>query len=313
MINKIKGLIYGLAIGDAMGKPTEFITLEKIKSIYGREGIQDLEGEALYTDDTQMTLAIVRALIKSGENDTEIIMQSVKDEFNKWVYSDEWFKGGAGRTCTQGVLNMRKGIHWSKSGIKDSKGCGTAMRVLPVGLFYQNNLDKLKEIAYSTGICTHNHPTADAACIGAAFAVKYILDENPIILLPKYIAEFTEGISEEWDAALTKLHKVLTDRSFWGAENEEKALKYLGEGWVAEEAVTLALYCFLTHHKDYKKVVIRAANTNGDSDSIGCIAGGFAGAYLGIEGIPKDWIQRIDNSAYLNEISEDIFNKLEEL
>jgi len=63
--------------------------------------------------------------------------------------------------------------------------------------------------------------------------------------------------------------------------------------------VALALYCFLRYPDSYEKCVLRAANTNGDSDSIACIAGAISGAYLGVKAIPKDWIERIENKDYL--------------
>jgi len=89
----------------------------------------------------------------------------------------------------------------------------------------------------------------------------------------------TAGISREFDTALSKVSGCL-DRP-----DEEKALNYLGEGWIGEEAVGLALYCFLKHPNDYKKSALRGANTNGDSDSVACIAGGISGAYFGVAAI----------------------------
>ena len=86
-------------------------------------------------------------------------------------------------------------------------------------------------------------------------------------------------------------------------EDEEKALSYLGEGWIGEEAVALALYCFLRYPDNYKKVVIRGANTNGDSDSIACIGGSISGAYLGVEAIPDDWVNKIEKSDYLEKLA----------
>jgi ADP-ribosylglycohydrolase len=78
---------------------------------------------------------------------------------------------------------------------------------------------------------------------------------------------------------------------------------HLQRGWVGEEAVALALYCFLKYPNDYAKTVIRAANTNGDSDSIACIAGSISGAYLGIDAIPSDWTSRIEKSDYLADLA----------
>jgi ADP-ribosylglycohydrolase len=78
---------------------------------------------------------------------------------------------------------------------------------------------------------------------------------------------------------------------------------------VGEEAVALALYCFLKYPDDYRKVVIRAANTNGDSDSIACIAGSISGAHLGASAIDPDWMRRIEKPVYLRYLAEGLAKK----
>ena len=292
-LEKAKGVILGLAIGDAMGAPAEFMTLGQIKRVYGDRGIRDLPDLAVYTDDTQMSIAIAEALIEAGHKDIETLMERVKEEFIKWYHAPDTPSRAPGKTCLTGVANMEKGIHWTRSGLPESKGCGSAMRSAPVGYYYQHNPEKLKGVAHITGICTHRHPTADAACIGAAYLVKLALDGvEPSRMIGKLL-NFTHGISDEWKEAIEKVDKCLD----W--EDEEKALSFLGEGWVGEEAVALALYCFLRYPDSYEKCVLRAANTNGDSDSIACIAGAISGAYLGVKAIPKDWIERIENKDYL--------------
>lgn len=296
-LKKSQGIIYGLAIGDALGWPTEFLSFDKIKSKYGSKGIQDLQNPANFTDDTQMSIAVAESLIESGKKGIEPIMASVKEEFIKWYHSPENNRS-PGNTCLGGVERLEQGIHWSKSGITDSKGCGSAMRAAPIGYFYQNNPKKLKEVAHAIGICTHGYPTADAACIGAAYLIKLALDGiEPKNMIAEMLS-FTKNISDEWEDTISKIEKCLS----W--EDEEKALSYLGEGWTGEEAVALALYCFLKHPKEYKKVVIRGANTNGDSDSIACIGGAISGAYLGIEAIPKTWIEKIEKTEYLGSLAE---------
>ena len=112
-IDKSMGMIFGLAIGDALGRPTEFMSLKNIQSKYGPEGIQDLPEQALYTDDTQMTIAIAEALIKVGDQDLETIMDAVRDAFISWRHSPENNRA-PGNACLTGVSNMEKGIHWSK-------------------------------------------------------------------------------------------------------------------------------------------------------------------------------------------------------
>ena len=142
-VDKSMGMIFGLAIGDALGRPTEFMSLKNIQSKYGPDGIQDLPEQALYTDDTQMTIAIAEALIKAGDQDLETIMDAVRDAFIRWRHSPENNRA-PGNACLAGVSNMERGIHWSESGVPDSKGCGSAMRVAPIGYFYQHDPENLK-------------------------------------------------------------------------------------------------------------------------------------------------------------------------
>ena len=300
---KAKGLIFGLAIGDALGYPTEFITLARIKTEFGPKGIADFpKSPALFTDDTQMSIAIAEALIKAGDQDLETIMEAIKEEFIKWRRSPENNRA-PGNACLAGVSNMERGVHWSESGVADSKGCGSAMRVAPIGYVYQHDPDKLKLVARASGICTHGHRTAIAASIGAAYLVKLALDGiGPGRMIPETLS-FAAGISREFDTALSKVSECID----W--PNEEDALKYLGEGWIGEEAVALALYCFLRHPNDYKAAVLRGANTNGDSDSIACIAGSISGAYNGIDAIPNEWIKRIEKSEFLNDLATRLAEK----
>ena len=84
--------------------------------------------------------------------------------------------------------------------------------------------------------------------------------------------------------------------------SEEMALKALGEGWVGEEAVALALYCFLRYPDDYAKTVRRGANTNGDSDAIACIAGGIGSTRLGVDAIPVHWRRNIEEAEHLDDL-----------
>jgi ADP-ribosylglycohydrolase len=303
-LNKTKGVIFGLAIGDALGARTEFLKLDQIKAKYGKDGIRDLPDPALFTDDTQMSVAIAEALVKAGDKDIESIMGAVRDEFIKWYDSPENNRA-PGRACLQGVVNMKRGIPWTRSGIAGSKGCGSAMRVAPIGYLYQHDPYKLKEVACSTGICTHRHPAADAASIAAAYLVKLALDGVSPDKMIGHLFTFTVGISAQFDQAISKVEKCL------GWEDEEKALAYLGEGWVGEEAVALALYCFLRNPESYEKVVIRGANSDGDSDSIACIAGSSSGAYLGVNAIPIEWVKSIEKSSYLEDLAQRLAAKKE--
>ncbi len=285
--------MFGLALGDALGAPTEFLKLPAIKQKYGLPGIQNPPEFARYTDDTQMTLALTEALLEVGlDASIDDQMAAVGRWFILWLNGDQTGRAPES-ACLKGVKRFAEGIPWCESGLLNSKGCGSAMRVAQIGYFYQHDEARLREIAEASGVITHRHPAAIAASIAGAYLVKLALDGVATDDFMRMVLGFTEGISDEFDAAIFRVGHVL------GWTNEEAALDHIGQGWTGEESIALALYCVLRYPDDYVACVRRAANTNGDSDSIACIAGGISAARLGIDAIPADWRARCENRDYL--------------
>ena len=123
---KAKGVIFGLAIPDALGYPTEFMSLSAIKDRCGDAGIRDLPDPALYTDDTQMTVAIAEALVRAGDRDFDAIMDAVRDEFIKWRHSPE-DKHVPRDVYPAGVEHMECYVLWTEAGPENAEGCGSAI------------------------------------------------------------------------------------------------------------------------------------------------------------------------------------------
>lgn len=295
--DKFEAVLFGLALGDAFGYPTEFKNLPEIRHIYGAHGIQEPPDPALYTDDTQMTVALAEGLLDAGiDADLDTQMNAVGKRFVAWSHSEDNNRA-PGSACMTGVRHFEQGIPWHDSGVAHSKGCGSAMRVAPIACLYQHDERRLRAVAEASGLITHGHSAAVAASIAAAYAVKLALDGVPV---PEYlprIMTFVAGISDEFDQAIYHIGHA----GAW--VDEEAALHHIGEGWVGEEAVALALYCVIRYPNDYVGCMRRAANTNGDSDSIACIAGGIMGARLGLGAIPQDWRDRCENREYLTDLA----------
>lgn len=295
-MEQVLGMVYGLALGDALGAPVEFLDLHSIRSKYGRPGIMDLPEPALFTDDTQMSLAVAEALVAAGHQDLEAIMAAVSREFVSWLNSPENHRA-PGESCLFGARQLKAGVPWRQSGKPQSKGSGAAMRVAPIGYFYQHDLSKLRQVAAATALATHQHPTAQTAAVAAAFLVKLALDQIlPAKFLPALKAE-TQGQDQDFDQALARLDKAMR------MTETDAGLAHLGEGWVAEEAVMAALFCFLRYPYEYLATIRLAANSQGDSDSIACIAGAISGAYLGVSALPRQWASRIEKSNYLADLA----------
>jgi ADP-ribosylglycohydrolase len=299
-IQTAESVLFGAALGDALGWPVEFTSLTAIKQKYGPAGIQEPPDPAEYTDDTQMTLALAEGLLDAGLNaPVDEIMDAIGTRFVTWLelQDDPHYSHAPGNACLAGMRRYKEGISWQTSGNPDSKGCGSAMRVAPLGYFYQHDPERLREIAIASSLITHGHPAALAASAGAAYAVKLALDSVHPDQLPRQIEAFTDGMSDDFTHALHRIGHVI------GWVNDEHGLAHLGEGWVAEEAVALALFCTIRYPDDFVNGVRRGANLTGDSDSVASIAGGILGARLGLEAIPADWRTRCENADYIKDIA----------
>jgi ADP-ribosylglycohydrolase len=160
-------------------------------------------------------------------------------------------------------------------------------------------------------VLTHRHPTSDAACIAAAYAIKLALDGVEPREFEAHILKFIGGVAPEFDATLQRA----TEASQW--PDEEAALHHIGPtrggGWIAEEAVAMALYCVVKHPDDYVAALRLGANITGDSDSVASIAGGILGARLGTAAIPTDWLASLENRDYVAELADRLARKQAEL
>ncbi|MCS7069911.1 MAG: ADP-ribosylglycohydrolase family protein, partial [Anaerolinea sp.] len=270
--DQAEAILFGLALGDALGRPTEFLDSASIFKNYGAQGILEPPDPALFTDDTQMTLALIEGLLDAGvRSDLDRRMDAVGRRFVGWLNSSDNNRA-PGMTCMRAVSRLDQGVSWRESGRNTSKGCGSAMRVAGIGYLYQDDAVALIETARASSSITHGHPCAAAAAVAAAYAVKLALDGTPVATFIRRIAEVTAEISDEFVQALRRVGHV------GGWADEIAAMRHIGQGWIAEEAVALALYCVLRYPDDYAACVRRAANYEGDSDSIACIAGGIMGA-----------------------------------
>lgn len=294
---RARAILYGLALGDALGWPIEFLSMRKITTIYGADGVREPPEPALVSDETQTSLAIAEALIEAGEADIDTLMKAVTQRLIDWSNSPENTRS-AGHTVTESVRMLEAGVSWRESGTMHTKGNGATIRVAPIGYLYQHNPKRLKEVALVTGVATHAHPADQAATAAAAYLVKLALDGIPPDQYINHVLDFVEGMSEDFQDAMLRIGHVIE----W--TDEEAALKHIGSGWIGEEAVAMATYCVVRYADDFAKAVCRAVNIPGDSDSVGSIAGGVAAARSGPEGIPQEWVSRLEHLDRLTDVAD---------
>ncbi|MEV8316750.1 ADP-ribosylglycohydrolase family protein [Streptomyces sp. NPDC059900] len=313
------GSLIGLALGDALGFPTEFNDVPSILAKCGPWREMELPRPAIVTDDTQMTLALGRGLhtaMGRGLLVPKRMERPVREEFVEWYQSPENNRA-PGNTCLKACYLLKTGKPWEEASQVHSKGCGANMRVAPVGLVPGLSDAQRSGAAQLQSALTHGHPTALAASDLTAYAVKLLAGgAEPmglVGLLRSYAIEnrtryrhdwlgdlWTRSqdptpehfIARGWDDCLAILERLAA--ALRDANPETDPCLATGAGWIAEEALATGLLCFLMFPDEPLTALRRAACTSGDSDSIACLAGAFAGAHLGADVWPAEWAERIE-------------------
>ncbi|WP_037670311.1 ADP-ribosylglycohydrolase family protein [Streptomyces griseus] len=314
------GTLLGLALGDALGFPTEFNDVPSILAKRGPWRRMELVTPAIVSDDTQMTLAVgqgLRTAMDRGVLGPKRFERPLREEFVDWYQSPQNNRA-PGRTCMV-ACNLLKDESraWQDASQIHSKGCGANMRVAPVGLAPGLSDEQRAGAAQLQSALTHGHPTALAASDLTAHAVRLLAqgaDPSGLVgLLRSYALDnrshyhhawlgdlWTRSqdptpehfIARGWDECLAILER-LRDAVRTVSPETDPCLA-TGEGWIAEEALATGLLCFLLFVDEPLTALRRAACTSGDSDSIACLTGAFAGAYLGADAWPTEWADRIE-------------------
>ncbi|GGJ26144.1 ADP-ribosylglycohydrolase family protein [Deinococcus roseus] len=311
-----RGVLYGLAFGDAYGYPTEFLKIPEILRNHPPDGPQDLTSTTV-SDDTQMMMAVSRAIVQAERLDGATLEPLLRREFVEWANSEENDRA-PGMTCMRACERLEQGVPWVKATEHGSKGCGANMRVASVGVL-NVPIEVRSGLAQFQAALTHGHPTALAASDATAQAVHFLLQGMAPERLLHALTDYAEAqlgiyhhdwLSNLWEesehpaaayfiargwketlSALLRVRDALKNPDF-----TTDPCMLTGPGWIAEEALATGLYCFLLHPEDAKAALKRAAVTSGDSDSIACLTGSFLGAHLGDAGFPAEWFERIEYS-----------------
>ncbi len=337
--SRFRGCLLGGAVGDALGAPVEFLDLDEIVLAYGEQGIRDYASAygklGAITDDTQMTLFTAEAMLSAHlagvlHSEEPDFFRAAAGSYGRWLMTQEnsrlltsgnakasWLlqqkklfsRRAPGTTCLSALQSSRGKV---ARAMNDSKGCGGVMRMAPVGMYYAHSLsrerhpDRLVSSIFATGndlaAITHGHPSGRLSAGALAVMVSLLLAGSS---LPDAINAAKEELCKhpahkETLAAIEKAECLAKSRP-----RERSALRELGKGFVAEEALAIGLYCALGAN-DFEDGIILAVNHSGDSDSTGSITGNLLGAAAGAAAIPDRWLAQLELRSTIEAIADDL-------
>lgn len=317
---KLRSILAAGALGDAAGYAVEFHSWAAIQQEWGPQGlaqwpISPKSGRMSASDDTQMTLfameAISAALRRAGSATTcADIVAASSEGFLRWLQTQQgngpigsvglrsrtelFHRAAPGNTCLQALGLLARGASVNNQ----SKGCGAAMRAAPYAMLAGKfGLDFVWRAAAEQGDLTHRH--IDGHISGAALA--FIIGSEPKDVGELAACSLKAADRAELAGAVGTAHKLRQAVSLSTCPMDPKTLcDVIGEGWVGDEAVGLALWCAL-RSSSVAEAIFLAANHRGDSDSTASIAGQLAAGIYGLDATEHAGFSLVDLSAAMDE------------
>ncbi|HNH48298.1 MAG TPA: ADP-ribosylglycohydrolase family protein, partial [Myxococcota bacterium] len=176
LYDRAVGAMTGLALGDAYGRPLEFLKGNRVRELK----VSILPGSLMWTDDTHMSLYLGRALLdlRPGRWDEEAFGAALAARWVEWLHDPLMPSTAPGGTCLAGARAIENGTPWRKSGVPTSDGCGAVMRICPLPIALDG--PALTTAAKLSALTTHGHPNAVEAAIAACWILRWTLEEGEL-------------------------------------------------------------------------------------------------------------------------------------
>lgn len=299
--SRFQATLLGVAIGDAFS-----ISLERQAPGTGQpiQTYQELfpgGPSGVFSDDTQFTVCLAESLIANKA----LVPEDLQRRFADGPMLSE------GKTIQTFVARTQEGLRWFETGT-DSAGNGVAMRSAPLGLWYRHHFPSLKLAAGLQAMITHNNSMAIASAIVAAYGVALLLRTTPQefqdldtrIAFCRQLGSTIRGLESDQIYRTSDTHEpdTLFNRLYYRVpelliENRipQHVAQVFGTSAYTLESMPFALYCFLYYAQDFHQTLLHAAHCSEDRDTVAAMACSFSGALNGIEGIPDNYLQDLQD------------------
>jgi len=299
-------------------------------------------GKAWISDDTQMTLFTACGLL-NAKAQGKAPKYAICEAYIEWLFtqigwkslrfSDCWIghvpelnkRRAPGNTCITSLNDILKG----KDPCNSSKGCGGIMRTAPVALYgavWRNkpegenpkrrisNIKDVAMIAAEAAEITHQHPLGWLPSALEACLIYRLLQNNKPTLedFKAYLAEGYDVLKTLYPGQIESIAslKQLTDKALLlpdSPTSDVENIMTIGEGWVGDEALAIAIYCTAKYFDDFEKAMIASVNHGGDSDSTGAVTGNILGAVVGYDAIPQHFKDKLELHDVILHVADDLW------
>lgn len=298
------GVLLGTAVGDALGLPAENLSPSRIRRLWkGDWRMRLFFGRGMISDDTEHTLMVAQALL-SRSDDSNAFQRSLGWKLRWWFIC---LPGGVGLATAKACLKLWVGFPANRAAVK-SAGSGPAMRSAIIGAYFADDEKRRREFVLASSRLTHRGWQAEVAAMAIAECTALAIQTQASLTIEP-VLPMLRGLSEEheWQSWLSQiassLSRDMSVEEFACAAGLEK-----GVTGYALHVVSVAIYAWLRHPKDFRNAMIGALECGGDTDTVGAILGALAGVTVGKRGIPEDWIGRVcewpDSISFIERVAE---------
>lgn len=310
----IISMLLGHATADAAGVPVEFTKRYRLKEnpvvdmrAYGTYG----QPAGTWSDDTSLTIAAMESMTRLKKIDYADILKNFWAWYNEDKFNANDITFDVGNTTANAIMNFAQDIPPLECGPTHdhSAGNGGLMRISPVAMYLYFKRGKtfdetFFETVHNFSSITHGHKTClISAGIYCLIAAEIFDGQNLKVAISNALtnAKNFYGNLREFDETLKSFERLFEKNFAALPENKIKSTGYV----VA--SLEAAIWCLL-NTDNYKDLVLKAVNLGGDTDTIGAIAGGLAGAFYGVKQIPQNWLDVLKKKDYLEKIATDFYN-----
>lgn len=288
LIARMRGLLIGTAVGDALGLPAEGLSRRRIQRRYqGHWRHRLVFGYGMISDDTEHTVFVAQSLLRDPDS-PERFAHCLAWRLRDWLLS---LPAGIGFATLRAIDKLWLGFPPNRSGVY-SAGNGPAMRVAVIGAFFAHDPQRRAAYVAASTRLTHIDPKAltGAAAISelAAWIIRDGLTERPSLEPFLALLRACGPTDRDWRALVDAIAQAARDDATVGELAERLGLGDGITGYIYH-TVPIAAYAWFRHGDDYRQALTAVLDCGGDTDTVGAITGALAGVTVGEGKIPLEW------------------------